>query len=68
MTDTFKTYDEEGMWLVELDVIGFKGRVFVETIGAETVEQAIEFARESFVTKKWNDCSVESVSRMYDFN
>lgn len=67
MADTFKTYDENGMWLVELDVIGFKGRVFVESMG-ETVEDAIECARESFVTKKWNDCSVESVSRLYNFD
>ena len=67
MADTFKTYDENGMWLVELDVIGYKGRVFVEAFG-ETVDDAIEDARESFVTRKWNDCSVESVSRMYEFN
>jgi hypothetical protein len=66
MADEIKTYDGHSMWLVELDVIGFKGRVFVESLG-ETVEEAIEDARESFVTKKWNDCSVESVSKQMNF-
>jgi hypothetical protein len=55
--------DEDGheLFLIELDIVGIKGRVFVEVPG-DNEEDAIEIALESIASKKANDCSVESIS------
>ena len=54
--------DEENIYLVELDVIGFENRVFIEAYGTDA-DAACDCAQETLASRKWNDCSVESVSQ-----
>ena len=52
--------DQCNVYLVELDVIGFENRVFIEAFGTNA-EEACDCAAETLVSRKYNDFSVESV-------
>ena len=47
-------------YLVELDVVGIKNRVFIEVPGDDE-DEACDIALFAIASVKMNDCSVESV-------
>ncbi len=57
--------EEEGLdvYLVELDIIGIKGKVFME-IPAENEEEAWRSALMDISDLRENDCGVESISQV----
>lgn len=61
----FKSEDDTNVWLVELDVIGFLGTVFIEAFG-DNPEEAWQCAQETIASRKMNDCEVKNVSQVVE--
>ena len=60
--DTEEYYPDEFLYMVELDICGMKGKIFME-IPARNAEEAWRAAKLEITELRGNDCSVESVSK-----
>jgi hypothetical protein len=61
--DTEEYEPDDYVYLVELDICGCKGKIFME-IAAKSAEDAWRTAKMDITELRGNDCSVESVSKV----